>query len=95
MLALAIAMLSVWSVDKADAQLTILHRFGDGSVPDDGAYPLAALAVGPDNDLYGVTETKAQYINGGSGTVFRITPDRKSTRLNSSHRIASRMPSSA
>ena len=77
MLALAIAMLSVWSVDKADAQLTILHRFGDGSVPDDGAYPLAALAVGPDNDLYGVTETKAQYINGGSGTVFRITPSGK------------------
>ncbi|HXM03795.1 MAG TPA: choice-of-anchor tandem repeat GloVer-containing protein, partial [Chthoniobacterales bacterium] len=74
MLALAIAMLGVLSLERADAQLTILHRFGDGSVPNDGAYPRAALAVGPDNDLYGVTETKAQYINGGSGTVFRITP---------------------
>ena len=41
MLALAIAMLGVWSVEKADAQLTILHRFGDGSVPNDGAYPLS------------------------------------------------------
>jgi len=74
MLTLAIAMLGVWSLERADAQLTILHRFGDGSGPNDGANPQAALAVGPVNDLYGVTVTKAQYINGGSGTVFRITP---------------------
>src|SRR5258707_460967 len=74
MLTLAIAMLGVWSLERADAQLTILHRFGDGSVPNDGANPKAALAVGPVNDLYGVTVTKAQYMNGGSGTVFRITP---------------------
>ena len=35
-------------------------------------------------------------ITGGRGTVFATgTPDRKSTRLNSSHANESRMPSSA
>jgi uncharacterized repeat protein (TIGR03803 family) len=83
MLALALAMLGVWSVERANAQLTILHRFGDGSVPNDGVYPLAALAVGPDNDLYGGTGNKAQYISGDSGTVFRITPSGKLTIIRS------------
>ena len=83
MLPLAIAMLGVWSLERADAQLTILHRFGDGTVLNDGAGPQAALAVGPNNDLYGVTETKARYINGGSGTVFRITPSGRLTIIRS------------
>ena len=34
-------------------------------------------------------------VQGGSATSNRNNKDRKSTRLNSSHRIASRMPSSA
>jgi uncharacterized repeat protein (TIGR03803 family) len=38
----------------------VLHAFGDGSVPNDGAGSLAPLVVGPDNNFYGTTD------NGGT-----------------------------
>jgi uncharacterized repeat protein (TIGR03803 family) len=52
------------------AAVTIFHSFGDGSVANDGLYPVAALIQGTDGNLYGTTQ------EGGSsafGTVFKIT----------------------
>lgn len=52
-------------------QETILHTFGDGSVPNDGDGPFAGLALGTDGNFYGTTRA------GGSaelGTIFSITP---------------------
>jgi uncharacterized repeat protein (TIGR03803 family) len=49
---------------------TILHNFGDGSVPNDGLNPAGTLIVGQDGNLYGTTK------NGGSaglGTVFKFS----------------------
>ena len=61
-----------------------------------GGWPLGEYVVGGD----GITRGSGALRTGGSAlglaaNSFRISSDRKSTRLNSSHRIASRMPSSA
>jgi uncharacterized repeat protein (TIGR03803 family) len=53
------------------SSFNVLHNFGDGTVQNDGAYPVGTLVVGSDNNLYGTTT------QGGSaelGTVFRISP---------------------
>jgi hypothetical protein len=42
-LGVALLILCLSAERKADAQLTILHSFGDGSVPGDGANPSAGL----------------------------------------------------
>ncbi len=58
--------------------VTILHSFGDGTVPSDGFYPQAGLIQGTDGNFYGTTES------GGSvdaGTIFRITPQGSETIL--------------
>jgi len=57
---------------------TTIHAFGD--TPGDGAYPLAALTVGPGGVLYGTTSYGGSgmcpYLGGedGCGTVFTLTP---------------------
>jgi uncharacterized repeat protein (TIGR03803 family) len=51
--------------------LTTLHSFGD-LVLKDGLYPYAGLMQSMDGNLYGTTYTDHM---GGSGTVFRISPD--------------------
>ena len=74
MLPFAIGVVYGWSVEKVDAQYTLLHSFGDGTIFNDGAYPRGGLAQGPDGNLYGTTETKARFMNGGAGTIFQVTP---------------------
>jgi uncharacterized repeat protein (TIGR03803 family) len=54
---------------RAAAQVTILHSFGDGSVPHDGGYPEAGLVQAPDGKFYGV----AQPVGLGDESVFQIT----------------------
>ena len=44
---------------------------------------------------YGLTRADLRLIEAHAGDVVRALEDRKSTRLNSSHRMPSRMPSSA
>jgi uncharacterized repeat protein (TIGR03803 family) len=53
---------------------TILHNFGDGSVPNDGANPTSALTEGFDGNFYGTTSATG-------GTVFKITPQGTETIL--------------
>lgn len=62
--------------------LTILHSFGDGSVPNDGNGGFSTLAEGPDGNYYGECE------NGGkdySGTLYKITSAGKMTLLHTFH----------
>src|SRR5260370_11612951 len=63
---------------KSDAQLTILHNFGDGSVPGDGAAPESGLTLAPDGNFYGTTENTAEGLN---GTGYQITPPGTETIL--------------
>ena len=56
----------------AGGVLTTLYSFTGGN---DGANPLAGLALGPDSSLYGTTSSGADMSQdfSGAGTVFRIT----------------------
>ncbi|MEO7902572.1 MAG: choice-of-anchor tandem repeat GloVer-containing protein, partial [Capsulimonas sp.] len=63
-----------------DGSVSTIHRFEDGSVPNDGAMPLGDLLEAPDNNLYGVTSKGGLY---NQGTVFRITPSGNVTILHS------------
>jgi uncharacterized repeat protein (TIGR03803 family) len=50
---------------------TIVHNFGDGSIPNDGLSPTGTLVVGKDNNLYGTTTGGG---TAGLGTIFKFTP---------------------
>jgi len=56
-----------------NAQVTILHSFGDGSIQKDGANPQAGLIQAPDGNFYGTTLTQAVGFGGG-GIIFQLTP---------------------
>jgi uncharacterized repeat protein (TIGR03803 family) len=56
-----------------NAQLTILHSFGDGSIPNDGAHPSAGLIQGPNGDFFGDTIFQANTLTTNAGTVFQMT----------------------
>jgi uncharacterized repeat protein (TIGR03803 family) len=68
------AMLFFASQRPVDAQLTILHNFGDGTVTNDGATPEAGLIQAPNGDFFGVTTHQAIQTNVAAGTVFQMTP---------------------
>ena len=59
---------------SVDAQLTILHSFGDGSVANDGAIPQAGLIQAPTGEFFGVTTSQAKQTGTSAGTVFQMTP---------------------
>jgi uncharacterized repeat protein (TIGR03803 family) len=58
-----------WAQPKANAQVTILHNFGDGTVPNDGALPLAGLIQAPDRNFYGDTASGESQ----AGVVYQVT----------------------
>jgi uncharacterized repeat protein (TIGR03803 family) len=74
---LAIAVLSFSLQHTLTAQLTILHSFGDGTVPNDGAKPEAGLIQAPNGDFFGVTDTVAVKSTPVGGTVFWMAPSGK------------------
>jgi uncharacterized repeat protein (TIGR03803 family) len=60
---------TVFEIAAAGGTLTVLHNFGDGTLPNDGAQPWAGLVLDSSGNLYGTTTA------GGSanqGTVFKI-----------------------
>ena len=69
-------------IDELDSRVTALELDPAGTILSGEGSPSNAL--GDDGDLYLDTQTSRLY-----------GPDRKSTRLNSSHVSESRMPSSA
>jgi uncharacterized repeat protein (TIGR03803 family) len=58
---------TAFELDPSGA-LTILHSFGDASVPDDGTTPLGGLTLGSDGNLYGTTTGGGA----GYGTFYAI-----------------------
>jgi uncharacterized repeat protein (TIGR03803 family) len=62
----------LFAAGKLEAQITILHSFSDGTVPNDGRSPQRGLIQAPDGNFYGVTLDSG--VVGKSGTIFRITP---------------------
>ena len=57
-------------------QYSILHNFGDSSVPNDGLKPQARLIQGADGMFYGTTTLGGSLVNepNGGGVVFQMTP---------------------
>ncbi|MBV8215856.1 MAG: hypothetical protein JOZ08_21775 [Verrucomicrobia bacterium] len=79
-LAGSLGVISFLSTNKANAQLTIVHNFGDGTVSGDGAYPTTALIQVPDGNFYGsagATSTESY-----EGTVYQLTPGGVLTIIN-------------
>jgi uncharacterized repeat protein (TIGR03803 family) len=62
---------TIFEISTDGSSYTILHNFGDGTVPDDGNSPVGALVLGTDNNLYGVTEFGG---SAGNGVAFKISP---------------------
>ena len=61
----------LFQYDIALSQFTILHYFGDGTVPNDGTYPYGSLIMGSDGStLYGMTEFGGK---AGKGVVFQYS----------------------
>ena len=79
----------------ATGHVTILHHFGDGSVANDGAQPMAALVQDANGNFYGTTVAGGAPVTDGSigqqtttnsighGTVFSMTPAGAVTILHS------------
>lgn len=74
----AALVISFTAVPQAvNAQFTIVHRFGDGSQPHDGAVPDAGLTVTPDG-IFGATEREYTTATEGISlrpNVFKLLPD--------------------
>jgi len=80
LIAAIVLALPIFPARAATQSYTVLHRFGDGSVANDGISPQAGLIQGSDGYFYGTTS------NGGSannGTVFKMTPTGAVTILHS------------
>jgi len=58
---------TIFTMDSSD-NVTIIHNFGDGTVPNDGQTPMSGLCLDASGNLYGTT------IGGGdgSGTMYAI-----------------------
>ena len=69
--ALIAAIFLLCSVSTPAAQVTILHSFGDGSVPNDGAYPSGPLIQASNGNFYGTTGGTALNPD-GSGMIYEM-----------------------
>ena len=96
----ALIFVNGWNMGQYIANVGPQHTFviPNGVLNPDGHNTLA-LAVtsdgGPGNGLEKVALTNLGTVRGGVPVQIDRAPDRKSTRLNSSHQCLSRMPSSA
>jgi uncharacterized repeat protein (TIGR03803 family) len=62
---------TIFEISTDGSVYKVLHDFGDGTVPNDGAIPNGGLILGQDGNLYGTTYEGG---SAGLGTIFRITP---------------------
>lgn len=62
----------LFSVSAPAAQVTILHSFADGSVPNDGSYPSGPLIQASNGNFYGTTFGTALNPD-GAGAIFQMT----------------------
>jgi uncharacterized repeat protein (TIGR03803 family) len=60
-------------------EYTVIHYFND----TDGAYPFGGLILGTDGNFYGQTDLGGASAYGAFGTVYKMTPSGKVTRLHS------------
>jgi len=60
---------TVFKLNTDGTGYTILHRFQDGSVANDGAQPTNPPVIGSDGNLYGSTYTSADF----NGTIYRVS----------------------
>jgi uncharacterized repeat protein (TIGR03803 family) len=50
---------TIFKMSTTTKVVTIIHSFGDGTVPNDGNYPQSTLIIGSDSQLYGTTTAGA------------------------------------
>ena len=62
---------TIFKINTDGSGYTILHRFHDGTVPDDGAFPHGSLTISG-AILYGATPVGGSC---GSGTIFKLNAD--------------------
>ena len=62
-----------------EGEFTVVHQFND----TDGAYPFGGLILGADGNFYGQTDLGGASQYGAYGTVYKMTPSGKVTRLHS------------
>jgi uncharacterized repeat protein (TIGR03803 family) len=60
-------------LSPVNAQLTILHNFGDGTVANDGAHPRAGLVQSPYGNFFGSTLDQATAPSTFAGTIFKMS----------------------
>jgi uncharacterized repeat protein (TIGR03803 family) len=72
-LTIAAGMILLGYQTPANAQLTILHNFGDGTVANDGAHPMAGLVQSPSGDFFGATVNQATAPLTSAGTIFKMS----------------------
>jgi uncharacterized repeat protein (TIGR03803 family) len=61
----------LFEISTDGSSYTILHKFGDGSVPNDGIAPSGPLLVGSDKNLYGETSSGG---TANQGIIFKFSP---------------------
>lgn len=77
---------SVFKIAPDGSGYTVMHRFGDGSVPNDGNEPNDGLIVGSDGNFYGTTNIGGDdsvSLGTNGGTIFKITPTGVTTIVHS------------
>jgi uncharacterized repeat protein (TIGR03803 family) len=61
---------TVFEISADGSSYAVLHHFGDGTIPNDGAVPDGCLTLGSDGNFYGVTVYGG---SGGRGTIFKLS----------------------
>ncbi|MBV8212724.1 MAG: hypothetical protein JOZ08_05800 [Verrucomicrobia bacterium] len=68
----AFGLSSYLGLYASDAQLTIIHNFGNGTASNSGTVPNTGLIQAPDGNFYG---TAAHNTAGLGGTTYQLTPN--------------------
>ena len=75
--------------------LLTTNGFAQNTIKGDGNIITKEISISDYDEISYVGKVNIKYEQSNASPFFKITIDRKSTRLNSSHTDSSRMPSSA